>query len=277
LIHSVLLPLLGGARVVAETPFLPAEVERMVGQTRATILVSTPAHLRLLLAHGSSLGGLRLVLSSGSLLEEETSFAASAAWGAPVVEIYGSTESGAVATRCRSVGEDAFAPLPGVQARPDRGLLWVHSSFLAASLPLDSEGGYVLADRVSFEADGRFLLQGRSDDVVKISGKRVDLADLAGRVRALPAVRDVAVLAVRSAGVRQVDIGVLVVPGDEWSEVRGQVSAALRAIVRPRWVRQAGQVPRTAAGKLDRKAILALLVGSGAEGVEPAGGFKEDL
>ncbi|CAM2929075.1 peptide synthase [Mycobacterium intermedium] len=52
---------------------------------------------------------------------------------------------------------------------------------------------FATADRVILDDDGFPLFAGRKDDVVKVSGKRVDIAEIAKRISAAPAVSDVAV------------------------------------------------------------------------------------
>lgn len=52
---------------------------------------------------------------------------------------------------------------------------------------------FATADRIIMDAQGFPLFAGRKDDVVKVSGKRIDIADIAGRISADPAIADVAV------------------------------------------------------------------------------------
>lgn len=259
LIHSVLVPLLGGCRVVRATPFLPGEVEDLAGRYGATILASAPAHLRAIQMSRVRLPRVRLVLSSGSMLPEGTAVSLERRLGAPVVEIYGSTESGAIACRCRAMGEEHFYPLSPVECTVRGEVLRVRSPFVSPGLATDLQGWYEMPDRVFSQGTSGFALAGRQDDIVKIGGKRVDLNDLERRVRALAHVEDVAVQAVPSDGAREVDIGILVVTTKGLPELRALVNEALGAIVRPRWVQSAQSIPRTQTGKLDPGAVLALL------------------
>ncbi|MFV8318456.1 AMP-binding protein [Mycobacterium sp. 23] len=52
---------------------------------------------------------------------------------------------------------------------------------------------FATADRMILDAEGFPLFAGRKDDVVKVAGKRVDIADIARRISADPAIADVAV------------------------------------------------------------------------------------
>jgi acyl-coenzyme A synthetase/AMP-(fatty) acid ligase len=153
-------------------------------------LITSPAHL-------SRLGGLAalgperrpsLVLSAGAPLAEADARQALTVLGLPVTEIFGSTETGAIAVRRRDRADPAWQPLPGVAigARQD-GLATVRAPHVPAA-------GYVGSDRVSIGPDGvRFI--GRADAIVKIEGIRVDPAEVARQIRDIPWVADAAVAA----------------------------------------------------------------------------------
>jgi len=151
-------------------------------------LVTSPAHL-------SRMGGLApvscerrpsVVLSAGASLAEADARVAHTLLGLPITEIFGSTETGAIAWRRRDRAEPAWRPLPGVTigARHD-GLATVHA-------PHVPDAGYISSDRVSINADGiRFM--GRADAIAKIEGVRVDPAEVAEQLRAIAWVADAAV------------------------------------------------------------------------------------
>lgn len=152
------------------------------------LLVTSPAHL-------TRLGGLepvpperrpRMVLSAGAPLPEDAAGDALGVLGVPVTEIYGSTETGAMATRQRDgAGEPPWHPLPGYRIAPTaEGLL-----------RLDSPVGTLdIADHVEAVADGGFRLLGRADRIAKIEGKRIGLDEVERALEALPLVERAAVL-----------------------------------------------------------------------------------
>ena len=154
----------------------------------SSVLITSPAHL-------SRMGGLTpvsdeqqpsLVLSAGAPLAEADARLARTVLGLAVTEIFGSTETGAIASRLRDRRDPAWHPLPRVVigARDD-GLATVR----APHVP-DTE--YVSPDRVSVDADGiRFV--SRADAIVKIEGVRVYPAEVAAQLRGIPWVADAAV------------------------------------------------------------------------------------
>ena len=152
------------------------------------VLVTSPAHL-------SRMGGLAsvghahrpsVVLSAGAPLAEADARLARTVFGLPVTEIFGSTETGAIAFRRRDRADPAWRPLPGVAigARHD-GLATIRA-------PHVPDAGHIGSDRVSIDADGiRFV--GRADAIAKIEGVRVDPGEIAERLRGIPWVADAAV------------------------------------------------------------------------------------
>ena len=139
-------------------------------------LVSSPSHLGRLgntIDWDSLAPGCDYVLSSAAPLAREDSLAVGRLFDVPVREIYGSSETGAVAWRIQRRDEpDAlWRPLPGVGLQANAaGGLRVNSSYQEAPGHMD------LPDRVEFVGTGGFRLLGRQDSIVKVEGKRVSLA-----------------------------------------------------------------------------------------------------
>ncbi len=98
---SVLLALLGGAAFDAGRPFYPADVaEALARVPRPRALVTTPFHLKTLLDAGVALPPADLVVCATAPLSPQLARRAEHAFGdAPLLEIYGCTEAGQVATR----------------------------------------------------------------------------------------------------------------------------------------------------------------------------------
>jgi acyl-coenzyme A synthetase/AMP-(fatty) acid ligase len=97
---SVLLALVAGAALVAERPFYPADIaQALAALPRPRALISTPIHLRAILAAGLALPPADLILSATAPLDALLARDAEARFAAPLIEIYGSTETGQLATR----------------------------------------------------------------------------------------------------------------------------------------------------------------------------------
>ena len=113
----------------------------------------------------------------------------------PLTEIYGSTETGGIAGRCRSRGEEGFVPFSTIDWKVEEERLRVRSDFISAQLPIDAQGYFTTPDRVQARGNG-FLVKGRADQVIKVGGKRVDMARVREVLTGLDGVRDAFVTAI---------------------------------------------------------------------------------
>ena len=139
----------------------------------AFALVSSPSHLTRIntAINWQELDGCcHYLISSAAPLDRQDSLEAGRLLSVAVTEVYGSSETGAIAWRVQQDSEDdaLWQALPGVQLSPDdKGTLCVRSPYLG-----DMEY-FTLPDSVAFAQDGRFKLTGRVDRIVKVEGKRV--------------------------------------------------------------------------------------------------------
>ena len=110
---TVLLALLSGNSFTAERPFYPADICAAISAApRPRALVSTPIHLRTLLGAGIELPPLDLLVSATAPLAQELAREAEEKFRARLLEIYGSTETGQIATR-RTAETRGLAPMAG--------------------------------------------------------------------------------------------------------------------------------------------------------------------
>jgi acyl-CoA synthetase (AMP-forming)/AMP-acid ligase II len=157
--------------------------ENLEGRLGAAVtLVSSPAHLTRL-PPGMDLAAQApgLIFSSGQLLQTPAALACAAAFGRPVTEVLGSTETGGVAWRRQSAGDEPWTPFEVVTVAPDaQGALTVLTPYLDDGVP------FAMGDRMEALEDGRFRLLGRADRMEKIDGKRVSLTRVEEALAALP-------------------------------------------------------------------------------------------
>jgi acyl-coenzyme A synthetase/AMP-(fatty) acid ligase/3-hydroxymyristoyl/3-hydroxydecanoyl-(acyl carrier protein) dehydratase len=259
LLFSVLLPLVSHATVERVSPFFPREITARIEKTAATILVSTPAHLRALSASLTSGHQLRLVLSSGAPLSAADAAEFFARTGLWPLEVYGSTETGGIAVRRQDKADAAWAPLPGVDCRVDGEVLCVRSAFVSPDAGKGQDGFFSTGDCAQEHPDGTFDLLGRADGVVKVGGKRVALPDIEKIIAALDQVQDAVVMALSSESGRGQEIVALVASDRLASDITRELRDKLPSPSWPRRLRCVPAIPTTAAGKRDRVAILDLL------------------
>jgi acyl-coenzyme A synthetase/AMP-(fatty) acid ligase len=185
---------------------------------REEALITSPAHLTRLAGIARLRAARRpsLVMSAGAPLAEEAAEMAAAIIGVPVTEIFGSTETGAIAWRRRDRAGAAWRALPGVAVKSSRdGLLCVRAPHVPG-------GEHVSSDRVDIEADGGFHLRGRSDTIVKIEGQRVSLPELEEHLRRLAWIADVAVVVLDESATQ---LAAAVVPSTAGAAVLAEIGA----------------------------------------------------
>jgi acyl-CoA synthetase (AMP-forming)/AMP-acid ligase II/3-hydroxymyristoyl/3-hydroxydecanoyl-(acyl carrier protein) dehydratase len=109
-------------------------------------------------------------------LSPETAQKTSDIFGFWPLEVYGSTETSGIAWRQSKNGME-WTPFDNAEIwkNPD-GCLVIRSPYIK------DPSGFETADLVEIFADGRFLLKGRIDSVVKIEEKRVSLTEIESRL-----------------------------------------------------------------------------------------------
>ncbi|MBD8874633.1 AMP-binding protein [Rhodanobacter sp. DHB23] len=251
---SVLLPLLGEVGVHAGRPFFPADVAAALAEVPAPrVLVTTPVHLRALVAAGMPLPPLAAMLSATAPLPPELARAAEQAFGAPLLEVFGSTETCAFANR-RVTADTDWTLYEDVRLHPQPDGTLVEAPQLDAPV--------VLADIVSLHDGGRrFRLCGRNTDLLEIAGKRASLGDLTRRLLAIPGVEDGIVFqldAADAAGVRRI-AALAVAPALDEAAILDALRRAIDPVFLPRPLRRVPALPRNDTGKLPRAALLSML------------------
>jgi acyl-coenzyme A synthetase/AMP-(fatty) acid ligase len=251
---TVLLPLQSGAALCAERPFFPADIAAALAVLPgARVLVATPVHLRALLAAELALPALDLIVSATAMLPAALAREVESRFGAPLLEIYGSTETGQMASR-RTAREEQWRLWPGVR-------LTVGDSHCSA------HGGHVarptaLADVLEPTDEEHFLLHGRTADLVNIAGKRSSLAYLNHQLNAIPGVTDAAFF-VRDdseaslAGVTRL-AALVVAPRLDAATIIQALRQRIDPVFLPRPLLLVEHLPRNATGKLPQHTLRAL-------------------
>lgn len=258
MLYFLLAALVADAAVVGATPLYPAEIEEEINRNQADVLVSVPAHYRALKSYQGTGFSLRTAFSSAGVLAAEDALAFSSKCGIGIIEVYGSTETGGVASRTRFQGEDDFAGFPGVDLKIEGENLWVRSAYLSPNLPVDKDGFYQIGDRAAFSGKNRFQLLGRSDSMVKIGGKRVDLEAVRQVLKRHERVTEALVIALPVGNARENQMVALVEGNLSAKDLGPLINQALEPYARPRRIKVVGKMPITNAGKFDRKTISTL-------------------
>ena len=282
--NSSIFPLRHGASAVLlpDRPD-PRLVLDTIARERPTILYHVPTGYAGLLAAAEAgaqadLSSVRLCISAGEALPAPIFERWKARFGLEILDGIGSTEIGYI---CISNMPGRARPgtsgqvIPGYEAKVLRedgtraavgevGDLLVRGPSTAAFYWRKREatkhtfrGEWVFTgDRYAVDADGYFTYQGRSDDMIRVSGLWVSPIEVETALLRHPRVRECAVVA-RAEENGLVRPCAYVVPvGDATDDLASELvafaSEALSAYKRPKWVRFLAELPKTSTGKVQR-------------------------
>lgn len=137
------------------------------------------------------------IFTSGGAVSPELAVKTMKVFGFCPLEVYGSTETSGIAYRQQSVDQQKFTPF-------DNAKLWLgEDGCLRIISPyIKNPEGFATSDIAEFFPDGRFILKGRSDSIVKIEEKRISMTEIENRLLQSGLISDVKVIAL-SNDVRQ--------------------------------------------------------------------------
>jgi acyl-coenzyme A synthetase/AMP-(fatty) acid ligase len=251
-------PLASRHAVQVQRPVFPRDITvALESLTAPRVLVTTPVHIRALLNSGMRLPPLALILSATAPLSADLATRAESQLQAPVYEIYGCSEAGSIATR-RSLDGPDWLPLDGIQLRPAAAGCEVVGEHLPVPVALAD-----LLETTHHAQRNTFRLLGRSDDLLKVGGKRASLADLTQKLLSIDGVVDAVVFQPDTDGeVVTRPAALVVAPTLRDSQILAALSQLIDPVFLPRPLRRVTELPRNAVGKLPR-AVLARLLAEG--------------
>jgi acyl-CoA synthetase (AMP-forming)/AMP-acid ligase II/3-hydroxymyristoyl/3-hydroxydecanoyl-(acyl carrier protein) dehydratase len=252
---TVMLPLQTGCAVAGGCPLLPAEIAAALrGIPAPRWLVATPLHLRACIAAGEALPPLAAIASATTPLTPELATAVEQRYGAPLIEVYGSTETGTLATR-RPTQSAMFETVGGIElaVRADRAV--ARGGHLAEPM--------VLNDVLELQGSTRFILHGRTQDLVKIAGKRGSLVALNAELARVPGVEDSAIWLREDEGAQARVVAFAVAPTTSAPAIMEHLRQRLDPVFLPRPLILVDRLPRNRASKLTQDSLRELAAAHG--------------
>jgi acyl-coenzyme A synthetase/AMP-(fatty) acid ligase len=262
---SLLMAWQSGNAIVAERPFYPADIAMtLAGLPGRRMLVTTPFHLRALIGYAvdgdAAVPHVDTIVCATAPLSTALAERAERETGAPVLEIYGCTETGQLASR-RPTVDPLWLPFGDIVLHFDGARAIASGGHVEEPTML----GDVIEPAADFATTRRFALAGRATDLVNIAGKRTSLGHLNVQLNAIDGVVD----------------GVFVMPEDDDADPDGvtrlaaivvapaltaaSVLAALRTridpVFLPRPLYCVDRLPRNALGKLTHAALHDVVAG----------------
>ncbi|MCF0214854.1 MAG: AMP-binding protein [Fibrobacteraceae bacterium] len=263
LLFTVFLPIAIGRPLCDKHFDVPEELSLLVDEK--CVLVASPAYMKRLTSSVNQPIPFKvspMVHSSGGALPEETAQKMFQLVGSWPNEIYGSTETGGIAYRQQKDGA-SYKPFEVCKMSiAENGCLNVKSNYI-----LEPEG-FTTGDLAQIYDDGRFLLKGRADNIVKIEEKRISLPEVENRIRQSGLVQDCR--AVPMSGKRQY-LAAAIVLNQQGKEkfkdtpkleinkfFRNHLAQFLEATVIPKKWRYLRELPQDSQGKIKVVDIQAL-------------------
>lgn len=246
---TILSPLLEGTAISTGRPLLGPEIADALSALPAPrILVTTPYHLRVLARSRPHMPPLEAIMSATAPLSAALAARLESMLGAPVLEIFGFTEAGAIATR-RTVDGPLWRCRADLRLRATRAGHVVEAPHLDGPVPL--------SDRIALRSPQTFELRGRPTDMVTVAGKRASLPGLNSILTEIDGVIDGAFFQPPSDEIEGVSrlTAFVVAPGVSDRELRDALRAHLDPAFLPRRIVRVAELPRGAAGKLTREAL----------------------
>lgn len=177
------------------TPFrrkrieFPEEFEELTDEKY--LIVATPAFLKRTVEIVEKLD-MRdpWLFTSGGAVSPELAVKTNEVFGIYPLEVYGSTETSGIAYRMQDKDGLTWTPFDNAKIwLGDDGCLRIISPYIK------DPAGFATADMAEMLENGKFLLKGRSDSIVKIEEKRISLTEVENRLLESGLVEDVKVIA----------------------------------------------------------------------------------
>lgn len=233
------------------------------------IFITTPSFLKMSTKDPSLTEAVKTVrdiaiVTAGGVLYRNEAQSVCDCYGSFPLEIYGSTETGAVGWRINRDDESEWwTPTHGVRTElGDDGCLIFYCGAIHG-------GVFHSSDLAQLRDDGKFKLLGRKDSIVKIAEKRVSLIEVQNRIRQTGLAEDAAVFALASEK-RQYLAAVVVLSCEGRSILenkkhaervklfRSQLGGFLEPVTIPRRWRFVSELPYNGVGKLQKQEMVAL-------------------
>ena len=245
---SVLLPLFAQVAISELNPFYPKDIsEALSSLPEPRVLVSSPLHLRALMKSRVALPKLECIFTATAPLTAADAVLMEAHFQAPILDVFGCSESGIFATR-RTASEDLWTLTRPFELETRESGTFIRAPHLPAPVSLP--------DIVEQFGERQFRWLGRQQDMVNVAGKRGSLADLNRRLLAIPGVEDGVIFKPENAGERLAAL--VVAPALSVSEIQRELRARMEPVFVPRPLLLVTDLPRQETGKLPLAAVQAL-------------------
>ena len=252
---TVLVALQNGAAFEAGKPFYPADIDRAIaGVPQPRALVTTPFHLRAWLTEVAVPSALDLLVSATAPLATALAEEAERKTSARLLEIYGSTETGQLATR-RTTETAEWTTFDGIVIHQTQATSIASGAQVEGSVPIN--------DVLELKSERVFILHGRTADMVNVAGKSTTLDYLNHQLLSIEGVEDGAFfvqgVATEGTGNTTRLAAVVVAPTHTVETLQTELRRKIAPAFLPRPLKLVTSLPRNGTSKLPRIALLELI------------------
>jgi acetyl-CoA synthetase len=202
---------------------------------------------------------------TGEPIDEETAAWVEKTLGSPACSMYGTTEVGVVIANYP--GFDDYRVKPGALGKPVPGWEVAVVDREGHELPCGESGEiavkrkgqwFYIKDRGRRDAEGYFFHEGRSDDVIISAGWTMSAVEIENSLMKHPAVLEAAVIGVPDSLRGQVVRAYIVARGGAdapVADIQAFMKTTLSQHEYPRQIEFVSELPKTPAGKINRKVL----------------------
>ena len=280
--HGLLAPLATAVSAILGPDWLDAQaVVDLVTRHRPRAMFSVPTLYRRLLAEPpdrlQALREVRYFVAAGERISPQLVAQWRAATAGELLNLYGMSETFCACMMTppgTSDGVRTGKPFPIVEMRlaeeghGEPGVLWLRHPAQArgyANLPEETasqfrDGWFCSRDLFVRDAEGFYIHQGRTDELVKVAGQWVWPAELEQAAIAASAVAEAACVPVADGtGLQRLALFVTARGTDDPACAAAAACESLPRYKRPKWIRCVAELPRTATGKVQRYKLREIL------------------
>ncbi|MES9903041.1 MAG: AMP-binding protein [Sedimenticola sp.] len=251
---SIMLPLVLNGIVTADKPLLPGDIgsyaKELAGLSYPLLFATTPLHISCCIKTKVDAGDIGMIISATSPLTRIVAKEAEELFSTELNELYGSTETGAIAYR-HTAREESWNLFPGTELYAEQALFIVK--------PAHYETPVRLHDNVEITGNNSFRLLGRNSDLIKIAGKRASLGYLNAKLLEIDEVDDAVFYIPDSSTNRTVRCCAFVVAK---ALSREKLICELKERIDPAFIPRnilfVSRLPRNATGKISRENLTDL-------------------
>jgi acetyl-CoA synthetase len=268
--HGTLAPLaLGVTTGTMAGKFDPVRMLRALEDYEITTLSAAATHFRMIKTSGAAARyrhAIRKLSFTGEPMDSATRAFAEETWRVPVCSMYGTTEVGVILADYPGAADHVVKPgalgkpVPGVRVEVQRPDGTRAAPNEAGEIKVWRRGEWFpTKDRGHADADGYVFHAGRADDVIISAGWTMSAVEIEDVLLAHPDVREAAVIGVSDELRGQVVKAFVVSPrgGDDAfaRELQEFTRTRLSRHEYPRQVAFVTELPKTPAGKINRKVL----------------------